>query len=106
MIAGKTASPAAGAVDDFNNTRRLTGAVFIVLPPGVFFLCHQILWPFSLGLFANGGPNRSLIQGRETIVTQRPPRGSDVRNRRAQAAAADQPRRLDRKSTRLNSSQT
>jgi hypothetical protein len=38
MIAGATASQAAVAVDDLTNTRRLTGAIFMVLPPGRVFL--------------------------------------------------------------------
>src|SRR5207302_4978898 len=35
MIAGERASPAATAVDDFMNTRRLTGAIFMGFSPSV-----------------------------------------------------------------------
>jgi hypothetical protein len=37
MIAGDNASHATAAFDEFSNTRRLTGTVFMVLPPGRFF---------------------------------------------------------------------
>jgi hypothetical protein len=36
MIAGERARPAAVAVDDLMNVRRLMGAIFIMLPPRSF----------------------------------------------------------------------
>ena len=38
MMAGDKTTSAAAAFDDFRNTRRLTGTVFMALSPGVFFL--------------------------------------------------------------------
>src|SRR5690348_16018464 len=48
MIAGERTMPAATAVDDFMNVRRLTGTIFMVHPP----------WYF---LFASAGHDRGLL---------------------------------------------
>jgi hypothetical protein len=42
MMAGDTASQAAAACDDFRITRRLTGPVFMVLPPRADFSCAAL----------------------------------------------------------------
>jgi hypothetical protein len=37
MMAGDNATHAAAAFDDFSNTRRLTGTIFMMLPPRACF---------------------------------------------------------------------
>ena len=48
MMAGDKIRPAAIALDDCKNTRRLTGTVFMMIPPGRVFLAPPLLRPHNL----------------------------------------------------------